>query len=127
MKTFAIALLVISTLSCAVSRPALQAALPPAPGPDLTFLVQQANQLPLEELSGVAVIAVGPKGRTQLGHTFGGHFTVSKERLRALDPEFLVFCYEGYWCAAIDLHDQRSPSLYEYDEYRIDLATIAVF
>jgi hypothetical protein len=45
----------------------------------------------------------------------------------ALDPEFVVFCTEGFWRAAIDVHDQRSPSLYEFDEYRIDLAIVSVF
>ena len=127
MRTLASALLVVFALSCAGSRPFLQPAPPPAPGPNLTFLVHEANKLPLEELSGVTVIAVGRGGRTELGHTFGGRFTIEKARLRALDPEFVVFCVEGFWCAAVDVREQRAPSLYEFDEYRIDLATLAVF
>jgi hypothetical protein len=118
------ALLLVLGVTCA-SRP-VHPPLPLTTGTEITFNIREAGRLPLRDLSGVEVIAIGANGTsTSLGRSFGGTFRVAKERLRSLSPQAVLFCVEGFHCGAIRI--QPSWDLFAYDEYPIDLAPVVLY
>ena len=125
-------MLVVSVAAGACRAPAPVVHPPAAPGPELTFFVRAAGQLPLQDLSGVNVAGIATDGaRVEFGHTRGGKLTIRKDRLRSEHIQMLIFCLEGFHCSAYDLaseeDEHRNPSLLEYDEWNVDLAPFVLY
>ena len=131
MRNRGLALLVAvgTAVACRVPNPVISP--PAAPGPELTFFVRAAGQLPLQDLSGVRVTGITAEGaRAEFGRTWAGKLTLQKDRLRSESIQVLMFCLDGFHCSAYDLASEtepRAPSLYDFDEWNVDLAPFVVY
>lgn len=129
MRTYVAVTMLLSLVACSASR-ALPVA-PASPGPDLTFIVRVAGQLPVQELTGVRVTGIARDGRRlDLGKTFAGKLTVRKGELRSNDVQLVLFCHPSFHCSAYDIAAERAeggPSLFDFDEWDVELAPIVIY
>ena len=116
--------------ACATAiKPAVRASV--ASGPNITFTVREAGKLPLVNLPGVTVTGIRTDGsRLEVGRTVDGRITVAKARLRMEQVQLLVFSLRNFHSVAVDLASNTvpaEPSVFEFDEYNIELPIVVVY
>jgi hypothetical protein len=115
-------LIVLSVISAALACAAHQSLPQVAESPrseNYRILVHASE--PGGNISGAEVVAISKDGLiVELGSTNEmGVLTIPKQRIRPLNPSFLIVCHEWYFCGAIWMDEEK---LEIFDERHIELA-----
>ena len=118
MRSLIVLSVLFATMACAAHQSLPQVA--DSPRSENYRILVHASE-PGGNISGAEVVAISQGGSiVELGSTNEmGVLIVPKEKIRPLNPSFLIVCHEWYFCGAIRMDEEK---LEIFDERHIELA-----